>query len=236
VSTPARTHALERVTTVGALAAALRTRILDGELPGGTRLREQELTDGYGVARHTVRAALRELAAGGLVRIEPHRGASVTLLEPGDVEGLYVLRGILEVGAARIALERGGGRLPRAVHEAAQSFATLCCGREEPAWSTVVVAHNALHEAIVAAAGVPRLVDAHAALSAELQLFLVQGRPHYTLRRLAADHVGLVVALEREGPEALEEHIRLSTEALLSAREHVDAEGTESGTGQTLES
>jgi DNA-binding GntR family transcriptional regulator len=217
MSTPARTLALGRVSTVGALVAALRTRILDGELPGGTRLREQELTAAYGVARHSVRAALRDLAAAGLVTVEPNRGASVTLLEPADVEGLYVLRGILEVGAARIALERGRGRLPGAVHEAAQAFATLCCAREEPAWSAVVVAHNALHEAIVAASGVPRLITAHAALSAELQLFLVQGRPHYTLRRLAADHVGLVVALEQDGPQALEEHIKLSTEALLGA-------------------
>ncbi|WP_354701150.1 hypothetical protein DSM112329_01457 [Paraconexibacter sp. AEG42_29] len=207
--------ALKRVSTVGALVAALRTRILDGELPGGTRLRELELTETYGVARHSVRAALRDLAADGLLTLEPHRGAHVTLLEPEDVRGLYVLRGILEVGAATLALERGSGRLPPAVHESAQAFAALCCARVEPAWSTVVVAHNALHEAIVAASAVPRLVTAHAALSAELQLFLVQGRPHYTLRRLAADHVGLVVALERDGPDALDKHIRLSTEALL---------------------
>lgn len=209
---------LERISTVGALAAALRMRILDGELPGGSRLREQELTAAYGVARHSVRAALRELGAEGLVTLEPHRGAHVTLLSSADVEGLYVLRGILEVGAARIALEKGAGRLPATVHAAAQAFAGVCCGREEPAWSAVVVAHNALHESIVAASGVPRLVAAHSALSAELQLFLVQGRPHHPLRRLAADHVGLVVALEQEGPEALDEHIRQSTEVLLADR------------------
>lgn len=217
MSATAPTHALGRVSTVGALADALRTRILDGELAGGTRLREQELTRAYGVARHSVRAALRDLAAVGLVTLEPHRGAHVRLLTAPDVEGLHVLRALLEVGAARLALERGDGRLPRPVHEAAQAFATLCCAREAPAWSTVVVAHNALHEAIVAASGVPRLVSAHAALSAELQLFLVQGRPQYTLRRLAADHVGLVVALEREGPQVLDEHIRESTDALLAA-------------------
>ncbi len=207
---------LGRVSTVGALAQALRTRILDGDLPGGTRLREQELSATYGVARHSVRAALRELATSGLIRVQPNRGATVTLLEAADVEGLYALRGFLEVGAARIALEFGDGRLPSAVHAAASSFATLCCAREEPSWSSVVVAHNALHEAIVAACGVPRVIRAHRDLSAELQLFLVQSRPHHTLRRLAADHVGLVVDLERTGPEALAEHIRLSTQALLS--------------------
>lgn len=204
-----------RVSTVAALVALLRTRILDGDLPAGTRLPEQELTAAYGVARHSVRAALRELAAAGLVRIEPNRGASVARLDDADVEGLYTLRGMLEVGAAEIALERGGGRLPASVHAAAQAFAALCCARDAPAWSRVVVAHNAVHTAIVDAAGVPRVQRAHAELSAELQLFLVQSRPHFTLRRLAADHVGLVVDLERQGTPALREHIRLSTDALL---------------------
>ena len=68
---------LQRVSTVDAIAAALRTRILDGELGAGERLREIELADAYGVARHSLRAALRTLAAEGLVAIEPNRGASV---------------------------------------------------------------------------------------------------------------------------------------------------------------
>ncbi len=76
-------------------------------------------------------------------------------LDADDVLGLYALRGILEVGAAEIALERGEGRLPAPVHAAAQAFAALCCSRDPPAWSRVVVAHNAVHAAIVAAAGIP---------------------------------------------------------------------------------
>ena len=42
---------LHRVSTVDALVAALRTRILDGDLPAGERLRELELAEAYGVAR-----------------------------------------------------------------------------------------------------------------------------------------------------------------------------------------
>ena len=77
-----RTAALARVSTVDALAAALRTRILDGELAPGERLRELELAEAYGVARHSLRAALRALAAEGLVTIEPNRGARVARLAP----------------------------------------------------------------------------------------------------------------------------------------------------------
>ncbi|MEA2126999.1 MAG: hypothetical protein QOI80_3781, partial [Solirubrobacteraceae bacterium] len=53
------------------LAATLRRRILDGELAPGAPLREQHLAAESGLARHTVRAALRALAAEGIVTVEP---------------------------------------------------------------------------------------------------------------------------------------------------------------------
>jgi len=89
-----------------ALAATLRARILDGVLPGGARLREQELAGTHDVARHTVRAALRALQAEGLVVIEAHRGARVAFLGPGEVQGLYELRQVLETGAVRLHHDR----------------------------------------------------------------------------------------------------------------------------------
>jgi DNA-binding GntR family transcriptional regulator len=80
-SSVAAREQLARVSTVDALAAALRARIFEGDLAAGERLPERELTERYGVARHSVRAALRSLAAEGLVTIEPHRGASVASLD-----------------------------------------------------------------------------------------------------------------------------------------------------------
>jgi DNA-binding GntR family transcriptional regulator len=154
-------RSLARVSTVDALAAALRREVLDGERPGGARLRERELCAAYGVARHTLRAALRALAAEGLVRIEPNRGARVARLGPDDVRWLYELRAALEVEAAHLALERHGGRLPAAVH-AAQAALEAACAGPDPAWSGVAEAHLDLHAALVEAAGSPRIAAAHA--------------------------------------------------------------------------
>jgi len=80
---------LARPSIAELLAADLRRQILDGDPAAGERLRERELVERYGVARHTLRAALRQLAGEGLVRIEPHRGASVARLGPAEVTGLY---------------------------------------------------------------------------------------------------------------------------------------------------
>ncbi len=192
------------------LAEALRRSILDGELAPGTPLREQRLAADHGLARHTVRAALRALAAEGIVRIEPNRGAQVTLLDAAELVALGELRIALEVEAARLALERHG-RLPGSVHEAMASLHAACRQRS---FAAVTEAHEALHAALVAAAGSPRIEGSHRALAGELRLFLVQLRPAWDMAALAAEHEALLAALETEGPAVLRAHIRASTEAL----------------------
>ena len=205
---------LDRRSAVDELAGILRSRILDGDLAGGTRLPEHDLCASYVVARHTARAALRALAAEGLVTLEPHRGARVAALGPEEIEGLFELRTALEIEAARLALARHAGRLPREVHAALGRLVAVC-RRRNPAWGAVVDAHEALHAALVAASRSARIVAAHAALAGEMRLFLVALRPTWTLERMAADHEALVADLEHEGPEVLREHLRASSDAVL---------------------
>ena len=206
---------LTRTSTVDALAADLRPRILDGDLPPGHRLREQELSDDYGVARHTLRSALKQLASEGLVKIEPNRGARVAELTADDLSGLADLRIALETEAARLALDRHDGLLPEEVHDAAHRLAALC-RRKRPQWSAVNEAHEQLHATIVRAAQSPRIEQAHQALAGELRLFIAQLRPAWSLDKMADDHLELVSKIERKGPDVLRAHIRESTAALLS--------------------
>jgi DNA-binding GntR family transcriptional regulator len=203
--------ALPRVSTVDALAAALRRAILDGELAAGVRLREHALSDEYGVARHTLRAALRTVASEGLVRIEPHRGAHVAQLTADDIRALYELRAALEIEAAHLALERNQGRLPASVHESLQRLERACASAQ---WGAITEAHADLHTAIVEASGSPRIVAAHAALSGEMRLFVIALKPHIPADELAADHAKLVRDLEGVGPEVLREHMRSAAEML----------------------
>jgi DNA-binding GntR family transcriptional regulator len=213
VSTPRRARTL---TTVDALTEALRARILDGDLQPGTPLREEALSSEYDVARHSLRSALRALQGEGIVQIEPNRGARVKSLSPEDVRGLSELRLALELEAARMALERGGGSLPASVHRRADRLAALC-RRTRPSWGAVAEAHEALHHEIVLAADSPRLAAAHQQAGAELRLFVLQLPPSWTLGRIASDHLELVRQLEQQGAEVLRPHIAESTQALLSA-------------------
>jgi DNA-binding GntR family transcriptional regulator len=204
---------LERPSTVDLLAGDLRREILDGALPAGARLRERELQETYGVARHSLRAALRSLATEGLVHIEPHRGARVARLTADEVRWLYELRAALELEAAHLALERHGGKLPPTVHAALDEL-LAACAQPDAAWSAVNEAHAELHGAIVAASESPRIIAAHQALSGEMRLFLLQLQPLLPADRLAADHAALVAGLEGDGPTVLREHLRAAADAL----------------------
>jgi DNA-binding GntR family transcriptional regulator len=209
---------LLRISTVDALVSALRGRISDGDLAPGDRLPERELTERYGVARHSVRAALRALAAEGLVVIEPHRGASVARLDADGIRSLFELRTALELEAAHLALERHGNRLPETVHAAVRRLREVC-SRRNPPWGEVARAHDDVHLALVHAAGSERIERAYASLAGEMRLFVMALRPHWSLERMAAQHEELVEQLESEGPEALRDHLRAGRESVLGAQD-----------------
>lgn len=79
----------------------LRSAILDGRLPCGTALRQQDLADLFGVSRMPVREALRQLEAQDLLSVTTHKGAVVAPLIQGDATETYELRILLESEAMR---------------------------------------------------------------------------------------------------------------------------------------
>ncbi|MFK0090876.1 GntR family transcriptional regulator [Pseudomonas sp. NPDC090755] len=79
----------------------LRSAILDGRLPPGRALRQQELATLFGVSRMPVREALRQLEAQSLLQVVAHKGAVVAPLIGEDAMDTYALRVILESEALR---------------------------------------------------------------------------------------------------------------------------------------
>ena len=67
------------------LALELEQAIVRGELAPGQVLRQEELSERYGVSRTPVREALRRLAALGLVSFEPNRGVRVRTLSRDEL-------------------------------------------------------------------------------------------------------------------------------------------------------
>ncbi|WP_371038663.1 MULTISPECIES: GntR family transcriptional regulator [unclassified Rhodosalinus] len=98
-----------RATLRGLVEEKLREAISAGLFKPGQRLVERELCETLGVGRTSVREALRQLEAEGLIETVPHKGPSVARVSPEDAVQLYALRGLLEAYA--------GGQCARFVDE-----------------------------------------------------------------------------------------------------------------------
>jgi len=92
----------------------LRTAIGNGIFKPGQRLIERELCEQTGVGRTSIREALRQLEAEGLVTTVPHRGPIVSTITVEEAEQLYEMRALLEGFAGRAcARERDPAILSR---------------------------------------------------------------------------------------------------------------------------
>jgi DNA-binding GntR family transcriptional regulator len=86
--------------------AAIRERIVAGELARGERLHQEDLAVDLGISRTPVREALRRLAAEGLVEMRTNRGARVADLDRSGMRAAYEARLVFEPGTARLAAAR----------------------------------------------------------------------------------------------------------------------------------
>ena len=143
---------LEIQSVVDHVYTALRERILSGDLPRASKLRQVSLAEEMGVSRTPLREALRRLAAEGLVDFSPNRGATVSELDFGDMRHAWAARVALEPGAARLAAER---RDPdgMAAMRAAIADQRSAGGVRGQSFS----ANRAFHLALAAASGNPHL-------------------------------------------------------------------------------
>jgi len=82
----------------------LRNAILDGRLPCGTAMRQQELASLFGVSRMPVREALRQLEAQSLLHVVTHKGAVVAPLIEDNSAETYELRMLLESEALPLSI------------------------------------------------------------------------------------------------------------------------------------
>jgi DNA-binding GntR family transcriptional regulator len=201
---PAPSVRLNTVSTVDAAANVLRELILDGELEPGARLREAEFAERLGIARHSFRAATQILIAEGMLLREPHRGVQVTVLTAEDILDTFRLRAALEIEAVRLTI--AAGRVPEGARQAVDDLSSIPDGAP---WRDVVEPDIRFHRAIIDAAESPRIARAYTSVQTEIQLCMVQLRPHYDQpSQVAAEHTDLLAAIEAGDPDRAEELFR----------------------------
>ncbi len=216
------------------LAATIRSRVLGGEIPTGTRLRQETLAAEFGVSRTPVREALRKLEAMGLVRLEPHRGAVVRGLSAREIREAYEVRADLEGLAAELAAERIREPQLRRLREAERLFRKSIRAmiehrerrgaRSSPSAAEIrdwVRANDVFHEAVHDAAGNERLraaiADLHASFPRNLTS-IVLSESASLLEENVEQHSAILDAIERRGAaearRLMVEHVRRAGELI----------------------
>lgn len=202
------------------LADRIHKRVMDGEIPIGSWLRQEHLAREFGVSRTPIREAIRQLQAIGLVEVVPNRGAAVRAPSSRDIREAYVVRAELEGLAARIAAERLDEAGLRSLRDAeqlfertAEQFAVLQrdARAEQAARREWVRANDRFHETVQRAAGNRRLVraiaDGHRASPRSLTALPLIEEPSL-LARNVAEHRAIREALERRDPDGASEAMR----------------------------
>lgn len=216
----------ERRALVDKLATELQTRVLDGNFPPGSRLRQEALAEEFGVSRTPIREALRKLQASGLVELRPNRGALVRGLTPREIRDAYAVRAELEGLAAEAAAGRISQDLVERLHRAQAQFADTLArmrnrtrnGRRQlserdiESWGR---ANDEFHQAIQEAAGndvlVATLTHLHRSFPRGLSR-LVLRESTSLLEANVREHAAILDAIERSDAVSarslMQEHVR----------------------------
>lgn len=97
----------DRMSLVDRAVIALRSLVLSGEVPAGTRVAEVALSERLGISRTPIRQAMDRLASEGLLERIETGGCRVASFTITDIMDAIEIRGVIEGTAARLAAERG---------------------------------------------------------------------------------------------------------------------------------
>ncbi|MDE0982258.1 MAG: GntR family transcriptional regulator [Gammaproteobacteria bacterium] len=97
---------LKTSTLADTVFGQIRTAIVKGELPSGSKVNEPQLSKQYGISRGPLREAIRRLEGCKLVEITPNVGAKVISLNSQQAIEIYEIRESLEGLACRLAAQK----------------------------------------------------------------------------------------------------------------------------------
>jgi DNA-binding GntR family transcriptional regulator len=132
--------------------AYLRSCILDGRLPPGTKLSQATLADQLGVSRTPLREVLRMLQEEGLVTAEPNQRMRVADLDPVELDSDYAARILLGSLALSMTMDAFGGTQRREAQRLLTRMRRAARRKDVDDW---LEAHSAYHGMLDAGAPEP---------------------------------------------------------------------------------
>jgi DNA-binding GntR family transcriptional regulator len=207
------------------IASILRTAIVTLDFQPGQLLVERELCELTGASRPSVREALRQLEAEGLVESRNGRGTMVRVLGVDEVSHLYEVRAELEGLAARLFTQRAQA----ADHDTlTAALAELAKATSAGASTGILAAQSKFYSALFHGAGNPlldQMVQGLQVRVAQLRALTltVPGRAEES----GAEFEVIGAAIEAKDPEAAHSaavsHVRRAGEVMVRVAQERDA-------------
>lgn len=196
------------------VAAYLRKAILRQEIREGTILNLADTARQMGVSVTPVREALQLLAAQGLVRLRPNKGAVVMGINEKAIRDHFAVRTLLEGEAAALAARPGSD-----ISEVEEVYAAMKKCMEEQRYSEYTHYNESFHMAIWQASDNPKLAQILASLWNGLSLGFLVSENEYSQISFA-EHTKFMAALRAhdavKAKKLMRAHMERSMENLLT--------------------
>lgn len=201
----------------------LRNAILRGSFAPRQRLIEAELSDEYDASRFVIRNALIQLAADGLVELQPNRGARVREISVGEAVEITEIRQAVEGLVARRAAEHIDDAQISELHNLGAQMVTAVELGELMKYSDL---NATLHSRVRDIAGHTTATRIIEQLNGQMvrhqfQLSLLPGRPTVSL----PEHLAIIDAVCSRDPAAAEEAMRRHVGSVVGTLATLDEHG-----------
>jgi DNA-binding GntR family transcriptional regulator len=196
--------------------ARLRQAIVTGDMAPGQRLVEEELAAAFEVTRASLRQALIDLTADGLVERIPNRGARVRVITRDEAVAITECRMALEGLCAAKAAENVTTAQVRQLEKLRDELQAAVSDGEPVRYSEL---NRQLHRLVIDISGQEVAAGLLARLNGQLvrhqfRLSLRPGRPQHSL----PEHLAIIAAVTARDParaeEAARNHLRSVIDAL----------------------
>ncbi|QKS28773.1 MAG: HTH-type transcriptional repressor RspR [Accumulibacter sp.] len=185
------------------VAQTLKKAIVDGLLPAGELLRQDEIAAHFHVSKIPVREALKHLEAKGLVTFLRNRGVVVASLSAAEISEYMEIRALLEARAARLAAPLIG---QPAIDEARQHLAEFARAADSRRWGEL---NWLFHSTLYAAAARPILLGEIRSLYNRVERYVRALLSVTTeMPKTRQEHAEILDAFVRRDPDAAAELTR----------------------------
>jgi DNA-binding GntR family transcriptional regulator len=181
------------VSLVNDIAERFRQAVISGSLKPGDEINESQLAERLGVARGTLREALRILAGEGLIEKLPNRTSRVRKLSPEKIWEIMTARAVIESFGARVLAQRLTPDKVELLYSIWERLNAAAQANDRPEW---VRWDFCLHQTIMELSGHQVLYETWTRMSAWVRLmFASEDHTHRDLLCNAASHKAIIEAI-----------------------------------------